>query len=801
MIGAFGFISVHMAWSQQEQEKDAQMISELEKGVEYIQLLQSQSNSNTLRSADDTGEDDIMLMPPGVDPFVSMNSKDKGSYRLWNAYNHSKVNALAKRKAKRNVFGRTVTIDEQEQPGEFINQFRTTAEALPNFGASRNQNGKVVVNGNLQFTEVPEIRVDSIAFEEDNGSIPLASQVVFDTTFVRKSISGFLGDGPNASADLDFYSVDLNQGDLLEINLQETPASDLSLFLLILNSQGQLIDFVLAPTSPAVFQSSINFIAPVADSYAIAIVDLLTLQANPFNTIDLFVSGGLNPGGNTGAYALDLTYIGQTELDVYSFDLKKGDVFGISVQGRPGTRAELLNSANQFSIGTNEFTIRAIEESPFMLQGQTGFNYIIPQDGNYALALGNNVGPYEATFAVTRPGNEINKGNKQILFIDFAGETVTLQDFFNIPEDQATPPLTQERVLSPLESFLEQWGIENTPINRFRIITKTMRVVRENLRQDFIESGLNPNFDVQIMTDYGFRSFGDNIKKLLDFQRIPFSDVLVAGTTQEFGVQTIGIANAIDVGNYSLDDRAVVLLDVISDTLPTAALSFNNVPLAEGSTIEDVVVEGLGNIIAHEAGHYLGNFHSSNQAGTNFNIMDEGGTILNILGIPNGETFGGPTMVDVDFAKDVYSTNEFFQGLNENDINTAYALSFVPFGYKTDAEVPYEQLAALDQENRQKIEQSLQIDFASSQILGYPNPMQLESVTNLELSGTVKGQTTIQLYDLQGRKVATLFDATTKANDSEIVKFDPSQYKLTAGTYILTITSIQGSISEKIVLH
>ena len=79
--------------------------------------------------------------------------------------------------------------------------------------------------------------------------------------------------------------------------------------------------------------------------------------------------------------------------------------------------------------------------------------------------------------------------------------------------------------------------------------------------------------------------------------------------------------------------------------------------------------------------------------------------------------------------------------------------------------------------------------------------MRLGSVTNLELSTTVEGQTTIQLFDLQGRKVAVLFDSVTKANIPENIEFDPNHYHLTPGTYILTVDSIGGSVSEKIILH
>ena len=109
------------------------------------------------------------------------------------------------------------------------------------------------------------------------------------------------------------------------------------------------------------------------------------------------------------------------------------------------------------------------------------------------------------------------------------------------------------------------------------------------------------------------------------------SRVIVGGTIPELGIATIGIAESIDPGNFATGETAVVLLDLLSGP-SFDPNSLNQFLLAGGATIVDLVGIGVGNIVAHEAGHFFANFHTDNFNATP-NIMDQGGNLANTVGV------------------------------------------------------------------------------------------------------------------------------------------------------------------------
>ncbi len=128
-------------------------------------------------------------------------------------------------------------------------------------------------------------------------------------------------------------------------------------------------------------------------------------------------------------------------------------------------------------------------------------------------------------------------------------------------------------------------------------------VARKRLQSELRNKDINPNFEVQIISDYGISRLGQLIPDLLEFANIPYSRVVIGGTIEESAIETIGVAQHIDIGNFELEDESLVLLDVIS--LPEevgALISINLVPIAEDETKENLVATVVGNIIAHEAG-------------------------------------------------------------------------------------------------------------------------------------------------------------------------------------------------------
>jgi len=177
-------------------------------------------------------------------------------------------------------------------------------------------------------------------------------------------------------------------------------------------------------------------------------------------------------------------------------------------------------------------------------------------------------------------------------------------------------------------------------------------------------SGVGGDFDIEILNSRDDTDpFGAN----------NVSRVIVGGSIAEFGIGTIGIAESIDVGNFDTTESGVVLLDLLS-AVSTNPNSLNQFTLDPSVSIIDLIGVGVGNIIAHEAGHFFGNFHTD-QFNAILNIMDQGGSLANSVGLVGG-VWGDGDEGDVDFGDDIFVPNEGFTGV-EDTLNT------ISFGLST----------------------------------------------------------------------------------------------------------------------
>ena len=109
--------------------------------------------------------------------------------------------------------------------------------------------------------------------------------------------------------------------------------------------------------------------------------------------------------------------------------------------------------------------------------------------------------------------------------------------------------------------------------------------------------------------------------------------MIVGGSQAELGIGTIGIAQSIDVGNFDLTETAVVLLDLLSSAAsnPNSLLQFFN-PASGLGTLISLIGTGVGNIVAHEAGHFFANWHT-NQFNATPDLMDQGGNLAGTVGV------------------------------------------------------------------------------------------------------------------------------------------------------------------------
>jgi hypothetical protein len=151
------------------------------------------------------------------------------------------------------------------------------------------------------------------------------------------------------------------------------------------------------------------------------------------------------------------------------------------------------------------------------------------------------------------------------------------------------------------------------------------------------------------------------------------SRVVVGGSVAQLGLAVIGIAESIDVGNFETAEDAVVLLDFLSGPANDPN-SLNRIPRAPGVGMVELVGVGVGNIVAHEIGHYSGNWHTEQFFGP-ANLMDQGGNLAGMLGVGPDGVFGSADDVDVDFGRDLFVPGERFEGIEDTLNAVAFGLS------------------------------------------------------------------------------------------------------------------------------
>lgn len=137
------------------------------------------------------------------------------------------------------------------------------------------------------------------------------------------------------------------------------------------------------------------------------------------------------------------------------------------------------------------------------------------------------------------------------------------------------------------------------------------------------------------------------------------SRLIVGGTIGESGIETIGIAQSIDPGNFETEETALILLDVVPG--PSDDSESFNAYIAPSSDRVRFVGTALGNIASHEAGHYLGSFHVD-QYNDVLNLMDQGGNFPLLYGVGPDGVGGTADDPDVDFAEDLLNPDEGFTG-------------------------------------------------------------------------------------------------------------------------------------------
>ncbi len=744
-------------------------------------------------------------MPYGVNPFTSFHSENKGSAHEWRNYLQKMSQSIHKKNKNKNA---PVTINEIENVDQYVNNTIHTAQNLPNFGSADYNINTIIVNGvsKVEDENVIENYRDTVS-NEDNGAIPLAELITFDNNpdvdVDIVGVSGFLDDGPHGSAgtgtgDFDVYAIELEANATISMVVE----SPIGTFVSIYNEAGNFLrpnDSFMADGNPGELLRILSFTAPETGVYYFNIGSVNIALENPFDPTSgaVFVP---NAPLESGPYLALFFNYGVTDQDHYAINLKKGDVFGVDIDNSTRFVAPFISVLlpdGSLQIGTNtRSNVSIAEENPIPNNGRSNFVFIAPRDGRYIVRIDKTIGNYRAELVVSRPGYETNnKGFAQYIYLDFTGvENITLRDFLGVPDDQLTDDdqINKKRNLTPFRGFLENWGIENNDTNN-RMLAYYITDVVANALDNYDLHNINPDLDLVIISDYGSEFLGQEIPKMLASNNVPYSRVIIGGTKEEFGISTVGIATGIDTGNYSLEDDAVVLLGDLSDTNTSNETSIANIPRADGVTIEDVMPVVVGNIVAHEAGHYLGNHHCDT-FNERVSIMNEGGDLAITAGIivGNGEKFGDANTRFVSFNKDEYSLSESLFGINHTDVNTAFAIGFRP-NFRSEKPAILEKIQFLEE----KVIKELFDKIDTLEVVSYPNPQSQQEISHLIFSSKEKGPVTISLYDMQGRKIDKLFSGVIKKGEKKEIELITSKYNLSSGIYVYKITTPNKEINHK----
>lgn len=581
------------------------------------------------------------FLPAGVEP----------DYEYWDVALSRQAKARAARLGPARFA--TITHDEGEASGtRGQNDTFDTAEVIGGFGSG----GDAVLTIRGGFADPLSGAPTEVApFDEEDGSIDDASDTGLGAREAIVVRGATLGDGAfgTTTGDFDVYAITAPvEGGTLVADIDTPAGGSLDPTLTLLDADGTLVAF--NDDDDESFDSYLEVTLVEAGTYYVVV------GAYDSGLVDPFDAGSGSGASSTGGYDLLLALV-EVDLDVYAFDLRAGDIVGVG-DGTEGLAAvAFISPDGEFRIASQQDLSGIYPvDSPLPSAGAAlaSAAFVAPTAGRYRLGVGGS-GPYEVSVRAFRPRLEADPDvERQTLFVDFDGATIDAEALFGFGNANAT--------LSPLADFLASWGLEAS--DEDALIDAILASLTETLRDDFLTVGNNRTSSVEIRNS---RDHADPVGQP------GVSRLIVGGTIEESGIETIGIASSIDPGNFGLEDTAIILLDLLSISDPADdnyANSLNQYPLAGGATRLDVVAEGIANITAHEAGHFLGLFHTD-QFNEVANIIDQGGNLANTVGVGADGTFGTADDVDVDFVPDEFVMDEGLVGIEDGTNAIAFALS------------------------------------------------------------------------------------------------------------------------------
>ena len=583
--------------------------------------------------------------PAGVNPYLALvPDATTVDYAGWSKYLKNQAGAQAAARLKALTASKSptlkvaaalaVAVDEDEPDGTFgSNDTVGTAQEIADFGTAAAKSPKIRILGSL---DNERITVSSIApSTEDDGAIPLARDTGISTFRSGATTTGTVGDGPHGSAgtgtnDYDYYRLTATAGQVVTLKTA-TPTGLLDTVVQLYDSAGTLLgtndDF-------DGLDSQLQVRLAASGTYYAVVAGFRGLPLDPFDP-----AAGTGDGSE-GPYTVTIT-VGGVDTDYFAIRLRPGDIIGASVTGAPTYLTVYDTTPREVHGSRQDASFIYPMASPLPGGGTAVTDYVATKAGWHTIGVANGSGTYDITVEGYRP---VLQGAKpiQTLFLDFDGARVNTGVFGGTGNVQ----------LSPFSAFVAKWGLTNA--DRDALIDAVVAAVNENVRQDMIASGLNNRFKLRIVNSR------DNADP---WGQPNVSRVIVGGTIAESGVDTIGISQSIDPGNFETVETALVLLDELSN--PSGPSDSLNSYLTPASDKIAFLGHALGNVISHEAGHFFGDFHTNNQ-NAQANVMDAGGVGFGrLFGVGPDGIGGTADDVDVDFGDDAFMPTEGFIGTED----------------------------------------------------------------------------------------------------------------------------------------
>ncbi|QEF99503.1 Dockerin type I repeat protein [Stieleria maiorica] len=377
------------------------------------------------------------------------------------------------------------------------------------------------------------------------------------------------------------------------------------------------------------------------------------------------------------------------DIDTYALNLREGDILDVAVigaganltvqYGAPATGVVAHPNSRVgsiwFATDTNTAATPGIypDVSPLMTQGNAVAAQVVPHTGTYYLTVAPSSTSVNYTVGLRayRPVAEsLPIGAQQTIYLDFEGGLYSATQF----PSSANFGLGIIR-FSSLRENMPLLGIQlGDEASYNELVDKLVDQVRQNYASvitegengDYNASGNPGEYGVRILNSRDARDRGLYAEPAWDDPLV--TRVLIGGIEADSGVAPNGVSPSLDIGNFDMNEFAIVEPDAI-------VAQVNAFAIANTSSVLDAAARYFGVVASHEAGHSFGLWH---QDGSNAiaAVMDgaEARRDELRLGVGFDQIYGTLDDTEIGFALDRFSSTTPYFGYQDAPNSLAHSL-------------------------------------------------------------------------------------------------------------------------------